>query len=200
MRRISVTGRHLPLYALRTLSADRNLMNDAGTKGVTTVMTKSVRTTSPWLALLGFFILSYAVAALGGLSTASSVKGWYAEINKPSWTPPNVVFGPVWTILYGLIAWSGWRFWKSHASNTRTSTLRLFAMQMVLNALWSPVFFGAQQYLAGAVVIVALALSIAALIAVGRRVDAVAAWTLVPYLLWVLYASTLNIGIFILNP
>ena len=151
-------------------------------------------------ALLIFIVISYSIAAIGGLSTAASVKGWYAEIQKPVWTPPNAVFGPVWTFLYGLLAWVGWRFWSAESSTQRTKTLRLFFVQWGLNALWSPVFFGAQAYLGGAIVIVALVLSVVLLMREGLRVDRVAAWSLVPYLVWISYASSLNIGILVLNP
>ena len=151
------------------------------------------------LGLLVFFVISYAIAAIGGLSTTSSVNGWYAEIQKPVWTPPNVVFGPVWTFLYSLIAWVGWRFWLSAPSANRRRTLQLFGLQWILNALWSPVFFGAQAYVAGAVIILGLVVAISMLIAQGRKIDALAAWALTPYLLWVSYASTLNIGIWYLN-
>jgi tryptophan-rich sensory protein len=151
------------------------------------------------LGLLAFFVISYAIAAIGGLSTTSSVNGWYAEIQKPDWTPPNAVFGPVWTFLYSLIAWVGWRFWLSTPSAERRRTLQLFGLQWFLNALWSPVFFGAQAYVAGAVIILGLVVVISLLIAQGRKIDALAAWALTPYLLWVGYASTLNIGIWYLN-
>ena len=168
-----------------------------------TMNTSSVTSDSPakrLSALLAFVLVSYGIAALGGLSTASSVTGWYAVIQKPVWTPPDWLFGPVWTVLYGLIAWVGWRFWLSPPSVQRTSALRLFGLQWILNALWSPVFFGAQSYLGGAIIIVGLVISVAALIAAGRKVDALAAWSLTPYLLWVSYASSLNVGIMVLNP
>ena len=151
-------------------------------------------------ALLLFIAISYSIAAVGGLSTAASVKGWYAEIQKPAWTPPNAVFGPVWTFLYGLLAWVGWRFWSATPSTQRTKTLRLFFLQWGLNALWSPIFFGAQAYLGGAIVIVALVLTVLLLMREGLRVDRVAAWSLIPYLVWISYASSLNIGILVLNP
>ena len=152
------------------------------------------------MVLVGFVVLSYCIAAIGGLSTASSVKGWYAEILKPAWTPPNWVFGPVWTVLYGIIAWSGWRFFRAEKSPLRLKVLKIYGLQLALNALWSPVFFGAQQYLAGAVVILALAVAIGVLILRGRSLDPLAAWLLTPYLVWVTYASSLNIGIYVLNP
>ncbi|WP_198943312.1 TspO/MBR family protein [Actinokineospora bangkokensis] len=146
-----------------------------------------------WAALVGFLVLCFGIAALGALATAGNVDGWYATADKPSFTPPNWLFGPVWTVLYALIAVSGWLVRHDRPA------LVAWSVQLVLNLAWSPLFFGLEQLWLGFAVIVALDLAVVWTIAAARRVRPVAAWLLVPYLAWVLFATALNLGLALLN-
>jgi len=157
-----------------------------------------------WLALLVFLVLSFAVAGIGLLATTPNIPGWYAEAVKPAWTPPNAVFGPVWTVLYLLIAVAAWLLWRVGAPHRRAPMVA-YGVQLGLNLLWTPVFFagypvfGAAALWIGLGVIVALDAAIVVQIALSARHSRLAAWLLVPYLLWCLYATTLNAGIAFLN-
>ncbi|HEX8618035.1 MAG TPA: TspO/MBR family protein [Thermoanaerobaculia bacterium] len=135
-----------------------------------------------------------AVAALGGLfnPAAGDTRAWYDALQKPWFTPPDWVFGPVWTTLYVLIAIAGYRLWRAERGALRSAALRWWTVQLLLNAAWSPVFFGAKRPTAALIVIVLMLAAIAALIATSRKVDRGAAWMLVPYLAWVTLATLLN--------
>lgn len=149
--------------------------------------------------LVVFVGLCLAVGALGGWITADSVKTWYTTINKPSFTPPNWVFGPVWTGLYVLMGVAAWRAWCKARPNQVRVPLALFAVQLALNLAWSAVFFGAHSIAGAVVVIVGLAAAILATMVAFRRIDGVAALLLVPYALWVAFAAVLNIAVWRLN-
>lgn len=143
--------------------------------------------------------LCLAVGALGGWVTADSVKTWYTTINKPSFTPPNWVFGPVWTVLYVLMGIAGWRVWCKARPDQLRVPLALFAVQLALNLAWSVVFFGAHRIGGAVVVIVGLEAAILATMVAFRRIDGLAALLLVPYALWVAFAAVLNIAVWQLN-
>lgn len=153
--------------------------------------------------LFGFLALVFAVSLISSTVTMPAVGGWYQTLEKPAWTPPDWVFGPVWTLLYVMIALAGWRIWLrlpvSFSSRWRHPALRPYWVQLLLNFLWSLLFFGLQNPLLGAFDIVALLLAIAVCMAVFWRFDRMAAWLMAPYLLWVAYAASLNIGILLLN-
>ena len=151
------------------------------------------------LGLAGFLGASATVAALGGLASAGGVDGWYQAAAKPPWTPPDAVFGPVWTILYAGMAVAAWRVWDRYGWAGARGALTTYGVQLALNCAWSPVFFGAQQVGAGLAVILCLDAAILATIIAFHRLDRAAAALLVPYLAWCLYASTLNAGILVLN-
>jgi len=157
------------------------------------------------LALVAFLLIAYAVAALGAISTIAQVDGWYAHAQKAFWTPPNAVFGPVWTVLYALMSVAAWLVWRTPASPARRRALLLYVVQLVLNALWTPVFFGLYP-LAGAVswwiaLAIIVALDVLVLVTMIRfwAVRRVAAVLLIPYWAWVLYATTLNAAVAVLN-
>jgi len=143
--------------------------------------------------------LCLAVGALGGWVTADSVKTWYTTINKPSFTPPNWVFGPVWTVLYVLMGIAGWRVWCKARPDQLRVPLALFAVQLALNLAWSVVFFGAHRIGGAVLVIVGLEAAILATMVAFRRIDGLAALLLVPYALWVVFAAVLNIAAWQLN-
>lgn len=141
------------------------------------------------------FIL--AVVLIGMLIGYATLPGeWYASLNKPSFTPPNWVFAPVWTALYILIAIAGWRCWLRDRSS---AAMKLWFVQMALNFLWSPVFFGAQQpALALVVVIAALAAVIGFIIAAWNK-DRLAAILFLPYAAWTAFATALTAGVVVMN-
>lgn len=144
--------------------------------------------------------LCLAVGALGSLVTTPKIPNWYAALAKPAWTPPDAVFPVAWTTLYVLMAVALWRLWQLHApSPKRRLAVGLWFLQLALNAIWSPVFFGMEAVGAALAVVVALWLVIAATIWACARIDRMAAWLLVPYLAWISYAAALNAAILALN-
>ncbi|HKY66401.1 MAG TPA: TspO/MBR family protein [Acidimicrobiales bacterium] len=147
-----------------------------------------------WAALAGFLAASLVVAVLGGLATAGNVDGWYASADKPAWTPPNAVFGPVWSLLYTVMAVAAWLVWREGGWARQRVPLTLYAVQLLLNLAWTPTFFAAEQLTAALVVIAALDLVLVATVRAFRRVQPVAAALLLPYLGWCLFATSLNAG------
>ena len=140
------------------------------------------------------------VGVLESLVTRPEIATWYASLAKPSWTPPPLAFPIVWTLLYVLMAISIWRLWdKKPSSPTRTKAMTWFMVQLALNALWSPVFFGSHGTRTALIIIGALLVAIAVTIITAARVDRLAAWFLAPYLFWVVYASTINAGVVVMN-
>jgi benzodiazapine receptor len=150
------------------------------------------------VAAVGVCLLAGAV---GGLFTSPAIPGWYAALQKPAFNPPNWIFGPVWTALYimmGVAAFLVWdRGWRRPGVR---HALAVFAAQLVLNVLWSALFFGARSPVAALVDIVALWLGILASIILFARVSKAGAVLMVPYLLWVSFATALNVAIVALNP
>lgn len=121
--------------------------------------------------------------------------GYYAALAKPAWSPPPWIFGPVWTSLYLLMALAAWLVWRRGGWRAQRPALGLYLLQLVLNALWTPVFFGLRSPGLALVVIVLLG---AAIVLTGRAFLAVsrpASWLLVPYLVWVVFAAALNFSI-----
>jgi translocator protein len=151
-------------------------------------------------ALVGFVLLCFGVAALAGSVTRPAIEGWYAGLQKPSYTPPDWVFAPVWSVLYAMMAVAAWRVWRSRGDAPgRQQAMRAFALQLGLNCMWSFAFFGAKSPELGLAVIVALLAAIAVAIALYRRLDRLAALLMAPYALWVGYAAALNVAIVALN-
>ena len=148
------------------------------------------------LPMLGLFILAVvAVSVLGGLATAAAIPGWYATLAKPSWTPPNWVFGPAWSTLYVLMAVAAWLVWRRRRRVEVRGALLAWWVQLALNLLWTMLFFGLRQPVWGLIEIVALWIAIAITIALFHRVRPLAALLLVPYIAWVSFAISLNAGI-----
>lgn len=150
------------------------------------------------LKLLVSLALPQLVGGLGALFTFSSVRDWYLTINRPSWNPPNWIFGPMWTTLYVLMGIACFLIWKSEHPQKK-QLLTLYFVQLGLNALWSPAFFGAQSPILGLVVIFPLWAMILTCIIQFRKVSNWASGLMVPYLLWVSFASALNAAIWWLN-
>jgi tryptophan-rich sensory protein len=133
----------------------------------------------------------FAAAGVGSLAMVRGGQSWYAQ---PSWAPPDWVFGPVWTVLYALMAVAVWRVWRAPGAARRP--LGLFGLQLVLNALWPWLFFAARNPGAAFVELVMLWCAILATILVFHRIDRLGAALLLPYLAWVTYAAALNLAIF----
>lgn len=141
-----------------------------------------------------------ATSLVGNFVTLPRIEGWYAGLTKPFFNPPNWVFGPVWTALFVMMAYSAYRIWQlDPAIAGRRRALRAFYLQLALNAGWSVAFFGLQSPAAGIGVIVLLLVMIMLTIRDFSRLDRVAALLLVPYAAWVSYASLINAAIWWLN-
>lgn len=153
-----------------------------------------------YLRLTLSFMLCFFVAYAGSYVTTPAIEGWYASITKPFFNPPNWVFGPVWTILYAMMAYSFYLIW-SNGIKTRKErqAVLMFMNQLFLNFVWSFVFFGLEQPLGGFVVIVLLWTAIYYTLVLFKRLNKTAAYLLIPYLLWVSFATLLNLFIVILN-
>ena len=144
------------------------------------------------------FVLACAAAATPGLVLRPGT--WYRQLAKPAWRPPDWLFGPVWLLLYISIAVSGWLVWRKAEPDEAALALGVYALQLLLNGLWSVVFFGLRRPDLAVLEILGLWLSIVATIAAFAAVDEWAALLLVPYLLWVSFAALLNFSIWRLNP
>ncbi len=159
---------------------------------------------------LGVHLVAVAAVAVGGsLATTANVEGWYAAAAQPAWTPPNRLFGPVWTVLYAGMALAGWLVQRRAGADRdepqRRRAVALYWLQLLLNAAWSPVFFagyplwGPAALWVAAVIIVVLVVLVAWCAAEFSRRNRFAGAVMVVYLLWLLYATTLNVGVAVLN-
>ncbi len=151
-----------------------------------------------YAGLAAFLLVVALVSAAGGWATSSSVGTWYAGLVKPTFNPPRWVFGPVWSMLYALIAVAGWRLWRRGGPASRLA-LTAWCVQLLLNLVWSFLFFGGRMIGAALVEIVVLLVAIVVTILLAWRVDRPAAWLLVPYLAWVSFATLLNAALWRLN-
>jgi translocator protein len=154
-------------------------------------------------ALFVFVGVALAAGALGafvspGFSAAAAK--WYAMLAKPDWLPPQSWFGPVWTVLYVLMGISAWIVWRERYHRGRGTAIAAYAIQLLLNALWAPLFFGLRNIGAGLFEIVALWLAIGWTMREFARVKPLAAWIFVPYFIWVSIATAMNLAIWKLNP
>lgn len=153
------------------------------------------------LVLLAFIVVCFAAAGLGSLATASQVApgGWYDTLDKPFFTPPSWLFGPVWTLLYFTMAVSGWLVWREGGFAGARTALALFFAQLALNSLWSILFFGLESPGLGLVEILVLWAVIFLTVRAFQPASRPAAILLIPYLAWVTFATLLNAGIWWLN-
>jgi len=149
------------------------------------------------------FIISIIICQLAGLLgaffTFDSVNTWYKTLNAPFFNPPSWVFGPVWTFLYILMGISFFIIWTQNKTVARKRAIQLFLFQLVLNSLWSPLFFGLKSPLIAFIEIVILWFAIVATFLSFKVVSKPAAYLLVPYLLWVTFATALNFSFMVLN-
>lgn len=147
-----------------------------------------------------FVILCESIGVIGSVFTASSIPTWYATLVKPELAPPNWIFGPVWTTLYALMGIAAFLVWRNGWWNRNVKiALGVFVAQLLLNLLWSIIFFGLQAPLAAFIEIIILWCAIAATILAFARISKSAAWLLVPYLVWVSFAGYLNYMLWALN-
>lgn len=150
------------------------------------------------LKLIIAIAVSLLAGIIGSVFTTPSIAGWYAGLVKSTLNPPAWVFGPVWTTLYLLIGVAFWLIWKSN-SREKKRAFQLFVIQFALNAIWSPIFFGAHFIGNAMVVLVLLWASIVLTILVFKKISRPATLLLVPYIIWVSFALYLNVAIWILN-
>ena len=150
--------------------------------------------------LVASLAIVYAAAAVGGAVTAPAIGTWYRSLAKPSFNPPNWVFGPAWTVLFTLMGIALFLVWRTSDSTAEVgSELSIFGVQLVLNVLWSVLFFGLKMPLAALVDIVLLWIAIILTIRSFVRVSRVAGLMLVPYAAWVAFAAALNLAVWRLN-
>ena len=153
------------------------------------------------LILAIFVVICFAAAGLGSLFTTPQTApgGWYETLDKPFFTPPSWLFGPVWTVLYLAMAVSGWLVWRLRGFAGAGVAMALFFVQLTLNLLWSVVFFGLEAPGLGLAEILILWACILLTILAFWRISRPAGLLLVPYLAWVTFATLLNAGIWLLN-
>lgn len=152
-----------------------------------------------WISLIAFILLCFSVEIFGSFWTKETVSTWYPRLSKPSWTPPDWIFGPVWSILYLMIAVAGWLIYRAEYSHARTVALIFYGLQLGMNFLWSFLFFSLRSPLLGLIDIVPLCIFIGLTIIKAWPVRPLASVLLIPYFIWVIYATTLNVGIWLLN-
>ena len=151
------------------------------------------------LGLAVSIVICFGAAWLGSLLTGPSVGGWYAALRKPPWTPPNWLFGPVWSALYLSMAIAAWLVWRKVELPGAKLALLLFAVQLALNIGWSGIFFTLHMPGAALVEVLLLWISILATAVAFWPLSRAAAWLMTPYLVWVAFAATLNYAIWKLN-
>lgn len=144
-------------------------------------------------------LIPLVIGFLGSFFTASSVDSWYTTINKPSFNPPGWIFAPVWTTLYILIGLSFYLVWRKNFGEDRKKVIAVYSLQLLFNLLWSMLFFGLKSPLLGLIDIIVLLVFIIANTIVFYKISKTAGYLLIPYLLWVSFASVLNFSIFLLN-
>ena len=152
------------------------------------------------LKLVATIIICQFAGLIGSIFTRPSVPTWYKALEKPSFTPPNWLFAPIWTALFVLMGVSAFLVWRDRSGGQRSRmALTIFAIQLVLNMLWSIAFFGFRSPLAGLIVILVLWIAILSTILNFLKVSEVAGILLIPYILWVTFATVLNASILAMN-
>jgi benzodiazapine receptor len=160
-----------------------------------------MKSTRSLLALAGFGLATAGAAWYGARYSRSGARSsWYRSLNKPRFTPPDQVFPVVWTTLYALMAWSGYRVWSAAPSRQRNAALRLWMSQLAANAKWSKLFFGEHRPGLALADIIALEGTVLSYITAARKVDRAAANAFIPYAAWVAFATVLNAEFARLNP
>jgi len=151
------------------------------------------------LGLVGWIVLCFTAAGVGSSFTVPQIETWYADLEKPFFNPPNWVFGPVWSVLYLMMAVAVWLVWKNEGWVNAPHSLGMWCFQLLLNTTWSVLFFGLENPVLAAVEITVLWISILITTIAFWRHDRLAATLMMPYLAWVSYAAALNYAIAALN-
>ncbi len=152
------------------------------------------------LGIVVFIIVCELAGFVGSLFTTPSIPGWYAGLIKPAFNPPGWIFAPVWTTLYALMGLAAWLVYDKGVRRVEVKrALFVFVAQLILNVMWSIMFFGAHRILGAFVIIVAMWILILGTILRFHKISKAAAFLLVPYLLWVGFAMVLNVSLYILN-
>ena len=151
------------------------------------------------LKFLISILLPLSLGAIAGMFTSQSVPEWYATLNRPSFNPPNWIFGPVWTTLYILMGISFFLIWKQEASKVRNRAILIFLLQLLLNFAWSFIFFYFNMIGLALVEIILLWISIVMMLVVFYKIKPIASYINIPYLLWVTFATVLNASYYFLN-
>jgi benzodiazapine receptor len=154
---------------------------------------------SPARSVLGAIVALGLTFGAGYIGSTFPIDAWYAALSKPAWNPPNWLFGPVWGVLYLLIAVSAWLVWRKAGLARAAVPLGLFAVQLILNAAWSWIFFGRHEIGLALIEILILWVAILGTIIAFWRLNRVSGYLMVPYILWVSFASVLNFAIWRLN-
>jgi translocator protein len=144
-------------------------------------------------------LIPLALGGIAGYATSQNILTWYVTLNKPFFTPPNYLFGPVWTSLFIMMGIACYLIWQS-THESKNKALTIYAIQLALNFSWSFVFFQFHQLGLAFIIIVCMWLSIFTTIVFFRKINNIAAWLLIPYILWVSYASALNFAVWQMNP
>ena len=153
-----------------------------------------------WTVLIAAVIICNLAGIIGSFFTFSAIPGWYATLVKPELSPPNWVFGPVWTTLYTFMGIAAYLVWEKGINKKDVKTaLGVFGIQLVLNSIWSIIFFGMNMIFYAFIEIIFLWVAIAASIVLFYRIDKRAAYLLIPYIVWVSFAAFLNYNLWILN-
>ncbi|MBI2273358.1 MAG: tryptophan-rich sensory protein [Bacteroidetes bacterium] len=153
-----------------------------------------------WVKLVVSVLFTVGIGSLGGIFTISEIPGWYAGLQKPSFNPPNWIFGPVWSMLYLLMGISFYLVWKQPVSTVRNVGLTLFVIQFILNFCWSILFFNQHMIAAALLEMVFLWIFILLTMIWFAKLSPTASWLLLPYLGWVSFATVLTAAIWKLNP
>ncbi|WP_026986565.1 TspO/MBR family protein [Fodinicurvata fenggangensis] len=152
-----------------------------------------------WLVLVGFLVLTLAVGQIGSLPTRAALESWYSNLTKPAFTPPDLAFPIVWTLIYIMMAVAAWLVWCRGGWRRTRGALGLWGLQLALNLLWTFLFFGLRSPGLALLEAIILLLVLAATLVAFDRHSRAAAWLLVPYLLWTGYAIALTFEIWRLN-
>jgi benzodiazapine receptor len=158
---------------------------------------RSSSPTRQWVGLLGWLLAAFAAGAVGAVASVDAAS-FYAQLSKPSWAPPAGVFGPVWSVLYALMGVAAWLVWRS--AGWKRLALGLFGAQLAANALWSWLFFAWHRGAFAAVEVLLLLALIVATVLAFWRINRLAALLMVPYLVWVSFASALTWAVWRGNP
>ena len=150
-----------------------------------------------FLTFILFFFITYSASLIGGLATINFKEPWYSLIIRPSFSPPDWVFAPVWTTLYFMMTLAVWLFW--HSTNRDMKTVYIYFIHIIVNTTWSITFFVFHQIAISILVLIILITLIIILIRNFKRVNLISSYLMIPYLLWCCFALVLNVSIFVLN-